>query len=245
MRATARFCAGIASAAIASRCVTPVATVFEPQFDPRPALGCFTSLAPIVLALHWGTELTAARERVAKMKVKKELEYQACLRGEGCYLAYEEYKTEESLAKQKLQEVADFQIAGATRALLTQYGLPKLRSVARRTLPATMQSDDSEPDGGTEPPEAAKSTLEEKMASWEASEAEQRSSTLGGNLPLIGIPGLPGRMTRTDQPASLDGFDVGMNLSGLILFPLAIALATVPFWIGSIDVGDVGPPPTS
>ena len=88
------------------------------------------------------------------------------------------------------------------------------------------------------------------------------------------MPGLPGRVTRTDQPVrhplsarslslalslprrlrhaalatpqeKLDGFDIGMNLSGLILFPLAILLATVPFWIGSVDVGEVGPPPMS
>ena len=36
-----------------------------------------------------------------------------------------------------------------------------------------------------------------------------------------------------------------MNLSGLVLFPLAVLLATVPFWIGSVDVGEVGPPPMS
>ena len=50
-------------------------------------------------------------------------------------------------------------------------------------------------------------------------------------------------MTRTDQPSRIDGFDVGLNLSGLILLPLALLLATVPFWIGAIDVSDVGPPP--
>eukprot|EP00325_Prymnesiales_sp_UTEX-LB-985_P007453 CAMPEP_0174708828 /NCGR_PEP_ID=MMETSP1094-20130205/10974_1 /TAXON_ID=156173 /ORGANISM="Chrysochromulina brevifilum, Strain UTEX LB 985" /LENGTH=83 /DNA_ID=CAMNT_0015907437 /DNA_START=194 /DNA_END=445 /DNA_ORIENTATION=- len=81
------------------------------------------------------------------------------------------------------------------------------------------------------------------MATWDATEEEQRDSTLGGNIPLIGMPGMPGRMTRTDQPTNLDGFDVGMNVSGLILFPLAILVFTVPFWIGSIDVSSVGPPP--
>ena len=94
-----------------------------------------------------------------------------------------------------------------------------------------------------EPTDPSLGSLEQKMASWEASEAEQRSATLGGGLPLIGMPGLPGRMTRTDQPSRIDGFDVGLNLSGLILLPLALLLATVPFWIGAIDVSDVGPPP--
>lgn len=88
-------------------------------------------------------------------------------------------------------------------------------------------------------------SLEAKMAAWDATDEERRSSTLGGNLPLVGMPGLPGRMTRTDQPDELDGFDLGMNISGIILFPLAIILATFPFWIGNIDVSQVGPPPTA
>ena len=92
---------------------------------------------------------------------------------------------------------------------------------------------------------SAESSLEEKMNKWDASEEEQRKSTLGGNIPLVGMPGLPGRATRTDQPTKMDGFDVFMNLSGLILFPLAIVLATFPFWIGGIDFASVGPPPTS
>ena len=89
------------------------------------------------------------------------------------------------------------------------------------------------------------SSLEEKMASWEASEEEARSKTLGGNLPLIGMPGLPGRMTRTDQPTKADGFDVGMTISGIILFPLTLVVLAFPFFMGNIDVNSVGPPPTS
>ena len=88
-------------------------------------------------------------------------------------------------------------------------------------------------------------SLEEKMASWEASAEEQRASTLGGNIPLIGMPGLPGFLTRTDQPTKMDGFDLGMNLSGIILFPLALVILFFPFFMGSIDVSSVGPPPTS
>eukprot|EP00966_Prymnesium_polylepis_P002900 65938-Prymnesium_polylepis.1 len=85
------------------------------------------------------------------------------------------------------------------------------------------------------------SSLEDKMASWEASEEEARSKTLGGNLPLIGMPGLPGRVTRTDQPTKMDGFDVFMNLSGIILFPLAILLFAAPFMMGNIDVSSSAP----
>ena len=82
------------------------------------------------------------------------------------------------------------------------------------------------------------------MAKWEASEEEQRSKTLGGNLPLVGMPGKPGRMTRTDQPTKMDGFDIGMAISGVILVPLTLAIFAFPFLIGNIDVNSVGPPPT-
>ena len=82
------------------------------------------------------------------------------------------------------------------------------------------------------------------MAAWEATEEEQRKATLGGIIPGK-LPGPPGRATRTDQPDKMDGFDVGMNISGIILFPLAVVIATFPFWIGGLDVSSVGPPPTS
>ena len=36
-------------------------------------------------------------------------------------------------------------------------------------------------------PTAASSSLQEKMARWEASEEEQRAKTLGGNLPLVAL----------------------------------------------------------
>ena len=91
----------------------------------------------------------------------------------------------------------------------------------------------------------ANTSLEEKMASWEASAEEQRASTLGGNIPLVGMPGKPGFMTRTDQPSKLDGFDLGLNISGIILFPLCFVVLFFPFFMGSIDVSSVGPPPTS
>lgn len=98
---------------------------------------------------------------------------------------------------------------------------------------------------GAPPPEGEKS-LADKMAGWDASDDERRATTLGGGLPGM-VPGLgpPGRDTRTDQPAGMDGFDLGLNLSGIILLPLALLIASVPFWIGSIDVSSVGPPPTS
>ena len=128
--------------------------------------------------------------------------------------------------------------------------VPALRQVAGqrqwRSLTTTkMEMGAEEPADGEAGPEdaATKSSLDAKMAAWEASEEEARGSTLGGNLPLVGMPGLPGRMTRTDQPKTLDAFDVFMNLSGAILLPLALVVLTVPFWIGNIDISDAGPPP--
>ncbi len=94
-------------------------------------------------------------------------------------------------------------------------------------------------------PSSASKALEDKMKGWEASEEEQRAKTLGGNIPLVGMPGRPGRMTRKDQPTRADGFDITMGISAVILFPLAVILFTFPFWIGSVDISSVGPPPTS
>ena len=155
----------------------------------------------------------------------------------------EECKLEHANAVAALEHAKQFKLAGATTTLLQ----PVIRAARRRMAPVTMSApEDAAPPAEAmlaEPTDPSLGSLEQKMASWEASEAEQRSATLGGGLPLIGMPGLPGRMTRTDQPSRIDGFDLGLNLSGLILLPLALLLATVPFWIGAIDVSDVGPPP--
>ena len=130
-----------------------------------------------------------------------------------------------------------------------------LRSGAALRLPAgtkrvssrccTIRMTDGPPTDASEetPSSSSSASLEEKMAAWEATEEEQRKATLGGFIPKQ--LNAPGRATRTDQPTKLDGFDVGMNISGIILFPLAIILATFPFWISSVDFTSVGPPPTS
>lgn len=112
------------------------------------------------------------------------------------------------------------------------------RSPSFRARPILAQEDGEEAADGK--------SLADKMASWEASDEERRATTLGGNLPGM-VPGLgpPGRDTRTDQPDKMDAFDAGLNLSGIILLPLALLVASVPFWIGSIDVSSVGPPPSS
>jgi hypothetical protein len=118
-----------------------------------------------------------------------------------------------------------------------------LRPLSRAILMPCMMADGQSADGSV--PSSASKALEDKMKGWEASEEEQRAKTLGGKIPLVGMPGRTGRMTRKDQPTRADGFDITMGISAVILFPLAVILFTFPFWIGSVDISSVGPPPTS
>lgn len=235
---------------VALVCPETCANAFQPHLDSSAALGCFVSMAPVFLGIHWGMTFNQAADRVAERKLRLQREYDMCLRGEGCPIRYEEAKVAHDDAQLLLEDARRFQLAGATRTVVTQRLLPQLSSLSfrRRSQAAPfMQTEGTEApaDDATASSSAGAESLNEKMAAWEATEEEARANTLGGNLPLIGMPGLPGRMTRTDQPTKIDGFDLGMNLSGLILFPLAIALFSVPFWIGNIDVSDVGPPPMS
>ena len=78
-----------------------------------------------------------------------------------------------------------------------------------------------------EEPSLKKPSLEEKMATWEATEEEQKAASLGGVV--------PGRS---------DGFDLALY----ILFPFMVlsglAFAFFPLIMDKIDVNSVGPPPT-
>ena len=74
---------------------------------------------------------------------------------------------------------------------------------------------------------AKKKTLEEKMASWEASEEEIKAASLGGIT--------PGRA---------DGFDLGLYIAFTIIVLTSLAFAFFPFIMDKIDVSSVGPPPT-
>merc|ERR1712087_143380 len=87
-------------------------------------------------------------------------------------------------------------------------------------------------------PAPAEITLQAKMASWEATEEEQRAATLGGGLPG-GMPGAAPRKLQRDATSGSRlsgdaGFDVGMIASGAILLPLALGVLTFPLWIGNI-----------
>jgi len=204
-----------------SRCISPLAVLDQgPQLDTNSVLGCAAQ----------GPQLDTNAAQLTYSKRVADLG---------------EYELEASL-----KDGRTFQVPGAAVMLLkmaASNGKPLLRRVASRTGTGAPTMADDGADTPTEVSETAtpgSSTLEQKMASWDATEEEARSKTLGGNLPLVGMPGLPGRMTRNDQPDKLDGFDVFMNLSGLILFPLAILLFAAPFVMGNIDVSSVGPPPT-
>ena len=103
----------------------------------------------------------------------------------------EECKLEHANAVAALEHAKQFKLAGATTTLLQ----PVIRAARRRMAPVTMSApEDAAPPAEAmlaEPTDPSLGSLEQKMASWEASEAEQRSATLGGGLPLIGMPGLP------------------------------------------------------
>jgi hypothetical protein len=74
-----------------------------------------------------------------------------------------------------------------------------------------------------------KKTLEEKMASWEASEEEIKAASLGGLTPGKG---------------GTDGFDIGLYIAFPIIVVTSLFFAVFPFIMDKIDVSSVGPPPT-
>ena len=104
-------------------------------------------------------------------------------------------------------------LSAPTQAALTEEEIS--RETERRRLAA---------EGKGEVAEASAAALGDKMAQWDATEEEQRAKTLGGNLPFVGMPGKPGRVTRKDQPTKMDGFDIGMTASAVILVPLTLAV---------------------
>ncbi|GFH52141.1 hypothetical protein CTEN210_08617 [Chaetoceros tenuissimus] len=75
--------------------------------------------------------------------------------------------------------------------------------------------------------EEKKMTLEEKMASWEASEEELKAASLGGLT-----------------PSKADGFDIGLYIAFPIIVATSLLFAVFPFIMDKIDVTSVGPPPT-
>jgi hypothetical protein len=129
-------------------------------------------------------------------------------------------------------------------------------SIVRRLAAAADDNGDS--DGTSlEQPRSSSSvvSLAEKMKSWEASEDEIRSATLGGVVPGLSAPGIKGFDGKFgDKNGSSEGavttgsrtdaFDVGLYIAFPIMVLSSLAFVFFPFLIGNIDVSSVGPPPT-
>jgi len=76
--------------------------------------------------------------------------------------------------------------------------------------------------------EAKKKALQEKMASWEATDEEIRAASLGGLTP---------------GKRGTDGFDIGLYIAFPIMVVTGLLFAFFPFIMDKIDVTSVGPPP--
>ena len=127
---------------------TAVAT-FEPVLDGFAALSCSISLAPIVLAAHWATELNegvpshtrrracpvvhvlertltccpcafTAKDQHNEAKAVYKQQRVRLLRGDGCAEAYELSKETLRGAHQRLRSRLEFRVCGASATLLEQ-----------------------------------------------------------------------------------------------------------------------------
>ena len=130
-------------------------------------------------------------------------------------------------------------------------------SIARRLAAAADDNGDSDGTSFEQPRSSSSSSvvsLAEKMKSWEASEDEIRSATLGGVVPGLSAPGIKGfdgkfgdkngRSEGAVTGSRTDAFDVGLYIAFPIMVLSCLAFVFFPFLIGNIDVSSVGPPPT-
>lgn len=130
-------------------------------------------------------------------------------------------------------------------------------SIVRRLAAAADDNGDSDGTSLEQPRSSSSSSvvsLAEKMKSWEASEDEIRSATLGGVVPGVSAPGVKGfdgkfgdKNSRSDGAVTgsrTDAFDVGLYIAFPIMVLSCLAFVFFPFLIGNIDVSSVGPPPT-
>lgn len=94
----------------------------------------------------------------------------------------------------------------------------------------------SDPESEKESPaSSAKTSLEEKMKAWEATEEEVKAASLGGIVTGGG----------RGDPERSDAFDVGLYIAFPLMVLSGLAFALFPFIMGNLDVDSVGPPPTS
>lgn len=128
---------------------------------------------------------------------------------------------------------------------------------ARRLAGAAGDGNDDDSSG---PSSSSAVSLAEKMKSWETTEDEIRSATLGGIVPggvsAPGIKGFDGKFgdrissegggvtTPAGAGGRTDAFDVGLYIAFPIMVLSCLAFVFFPLLIGNIDVSSVGPPPT-
>jgi hypothetical protein len=102
-----------------------------------------------------------------------------------------------------------------------------------RSTSSSISSDDDNTPTNTGTPSSSsssattKSSLEEKMKGWQATDEEIRAATLGGVV-----------------PQRSDAFDLGLYIAFPIMVATGLLFAFFPFIMGSIDTSSVGPPPT-
>ena len=103
---------------------------------------------------------------------------------------------------------------------------PRITPSTSRRLHLTPQRSTG---GDSEESEVIRSSLEEKMAGWDATEEEIRKASLGGMVP--------------QKKEGTDSFDIGL----WIMFPFIVGTSLLffvfPFIMDKIDVSSVGPPP--
>jgi len=96
------------------------------------------------------------------------------------------------------------------------------------TRVAAVDEDSAGDAGDAGDAEAKKKALQEKMASWEATDEEIRAASLGGLTP---------------GKRGTDGFDIGLYIAFPIMVVTGLLFAFFPFIMDKIDVTSVGPPP--
>mmetsp|Transcript_21701 Transcript_21701/g.43888 ORF Transcript_21701/g.43888 Transcript_21701/m.43888 type:complete len:144 (-) Transcript_21701:286-717(-) len=97
----------------------------------------------------------------------------------------------------------------------------------RAALPLRASEKDDESSGSDT---AARISLEEKMASWEATEEEVKAASLGGVVP--------------QTKGRADAFDIGLWIMFPFMVVTGLTFFIFPFIMDKIDVSSVGPPPT-
>jgi hypothetical protein len=85
---------------------------------------------------------------------------------------------------------------------------------------------------------STKMSLEAKMKTWEATEQEIKAATLGGVIPKSSSSSSSNNQDRSGA------FDVGLYIAFPIMVMTGLFLAVFPLVMGTLDVSNVGPPPT-